>query len=97
MLYRTIQYLTTGELMAEPTPREKVDVAILHMDRLIALRNEKIAVREMRKHIAWYLKGLPSAARIKDKVMEETTRDRLVEIMNEYVDSLDINQHNQQS
>ena len=38
--------------------REKMDVCVLHMDRLIALKNENIAVREMRKHAAWYLKGV---------------------------------------
>ncbi|HIW33470.1 MAG TPA: tRNA dihydrouridine synthase DusB [Candidatus Paenibacillus intestinavium] len=89
MLYRTIQYLTTGELISDPSPREKLEVAVLHMDRLIALRNESVAVREMRKHMAWYMKGLPGAARVKDKIMEETNRDRLVEILEEYVISLD--------
>lgn len=91
MLYRTIQYLTTGALVGDPTPREKMDVAILHLDRLIALRNELVAVREMRKHLAWYLKGLPGAARVKDVIMEETSRDRLVEILKDYIDSLDPN------
>lgn len=89
MLYRTIQYLTTGELASDPTPREKLEVAVLHMDRLIALRNESVAVREMRKHMAWYMKGLPGAARVKEKIMEETSRDRLVEVLEEYVLSLD--------
>jgi len=89
MLYRTIEYLTTGELASDPTPREKLEVAVLHMDRLIALRNESMAVREMRKHMAWYMKGLPGAARVKDKIMEETNRDRLVEVLEEYVSSLD--------
>ncbi|MCU6710776.1 tRNA dihydrouridine synthase DusB [Paenibacillus sp. J5C_2022] len=89
MLYRTIQYLTTGELLGDPTPREKMEVAILHLDRLVALRNESVAVREMRKHLAWYLKGLPGAARVKDVIMEETSRDRLVEILKDYIESLD--------
>ncbi|MFC6335189.1 tRNA dihydrouridine synthase DusB [Paenibacillus septentrionalis] len=88
MLYRTIEYLTSGQLPSDPTPEEKVKVAVLHMDRLIALRNERVAVREMRKHMAWYLKGLPAAARVKDRIMEETSRDGLVEILNEYVSSL---------
>jgi len=92
MLYRTIQYLTTGELLPDPTPREKLEVATLHMDRLIALRNEAIAVREMRKHLAWYLKGLPAAARVKDKLMDVTNRDGLVKIMDEYISSLDVEQ-----
>ncbi|NIK72154.1 MULTISPECIES: tRNA dihydrouridine synthase DusB [unclassified Paenibacillus] len=89
MLYRTIQYLETGELLPDPLPREKLEVAILHMDRLIALRGEATAVREMRKHMAWYLKGLPGAARVKDVIMEETGRDKLVEIMEQYIASLD--------
>jgi nifR3 family TIM-barrel protein len=89
MLYRTVHYLTTGELLPEPTPKEKVEIAVLHMDRLIALKGEAQAVREMRKHLAWYLKGLPRAARVKDLIMEETSRDRMVSILNDYVDSLE--------
>lgn len=88
MLYRTIHYLTTGELFPDPTPREKMDVAILHMDRLVNLKGEGTAVREMRKHLAWYLKGLPGAARVKDVIMEETTRDKMVQILGQYVESL---------
>lgn len=89
MLYRTIHYLTTGELLGDPTPREKLEVATLHLDRLISLRNEAVAVKEMRKHLAWYLKGLPGGARVKDVIMEETSRDRLVSILEDYVVSLE--------
>ncbi|WP_336790746.1 tRNA dihydrouridine synthase DusB [Paenibacillus sp. MMO-177] len=89
MLYRTIQYLESGKLLPDPLPREKLEVAILHMDRLVALRGEATAVREMRKHMAWYLKGLPGAARVKDVIMEETGRDKLVEILEQYIASLD--------
>lgn len=88
MLYRTVHYLTTGELLPEPTPEEKIEIAILHMDRLCALRGEAIAVREMRKHLAWYLKGLKGSARVKDMIMEETSRDTLVNILQQYVASL---------
>ncbi|MFD2115438.1 tRNA dihydrouridine synthase DusB [Paenibacillus yanchengensis] len=89
MLYRTIQYLDTGQLLGDPTPREKMKVAVLHMDRLIALRSEHVAIREMRKHLAWYLKGLPGAPRVKDAIMEEADRDRVVTILEQYVESLD--------
>jgi nifR3 family TIM-barrel protein len=88
MLYRTVQYLSTGELMPEPTAEEKIKVAILHMDRLIDLKGEAVAVREMRKHLAWYLKGLKSAARVKDVIMEETKRDEMVRILNDFVGQL---------
>jgi nifR3 family TIM-barrel protein len=88
MLYRTVHYLTTGELLPEPTPEEKMRIAILHMDRLIKLKGEHQAVREMRKHLAWYLKGLPGAARVKERIMELTERDAIVAELEAYVRSL---------
>ncbi|MFD2408416.1 tRNA dihydrouridine synthase DusB [Paenibacillus rhizoplanae] len=88
MLYRTIHYLDTGVLMPEPGAEEKIKVAILHMDRLIALKGEAVAVREMRKHLAWYLKGFKAAARVKDVIMEETKRDEMVRILNDFVGQL---------
>ncbi|QYR21634.1 tRNA dihydrouridine synthase DusB [Paenibacillus sp. sptzw28] len=88
MLYRTIHYLTEGELLADPTPREKMEIAIVHMDRLVKLKGESVAVREMRKHLAWYLKGLPGAARVKDVIMEETSRDKMAQILSGYIESL---------
>jgi nifR3 family TIM-barrel protein len=88
MLYRTVQYLSTGELLPEPMPEEKIRIAILHMDRLIDLKGEYVAVREMRKHLAWYLKGMHGGARIKDIVMETTKRDQMVATLTDYVMNL---------
>lgn len=88
MLYRTVEYLKTGVLLPEPDAEEKIRIAILHMDRLAALKGEFVAVREMRKHLAWYLKGLKGAARIKDLIMEETRRDEMVRILENFVADL---------
>lgn len=85
MLYRTVEYLKTGVLLPEPDAEEKIRIAILHMDRLAALKGEHVAVREMRKHLAWYLKGLKGAAPIKDLIMEETRRDEMVRILEGFV------------
>ncbi|MGE7828770.1 tRNA dihydrouridine synthase DusB [Paenibacillus sp. NPDC093718] len=89
MLYRTVEYLKTGQLLSDPAPQEKIRIAILHMDRLIALRGEAVAVREMRKHLSWYLKGLKDSARIKDIIMEETKRDEMVNLLNNFVNNLE--------
>jgi nifR3 family TIM-barrel protein len=89
MLYRTIEYLTTGELPPEPSNSEKLRIAVLHLDRLIALKGEHVAVKEMRKHMAWYLKGMPAAARIKDQIMEQSQREPLVRLLTDYIDALD--------
>ena len=88
MLYRTVKYLTTGELPPEPDAQEKIRIAILHLDRLVSLKGEQVAVKEMRKHMAWYLKGLKGSAKVKDIVMESTRRDEMVETLQQFVDSL---------
>lgn len=89
MLYRTVQYLTTGELIPEPAASEKMNIALLHLDRLIKLKGEATAVRDMRKHFAWYLKGLKGSADVKNRIMEAVTRDEVVAILQEYMAQLE--------
>jgi nifR3 family TIM-barrel protein len=89
MLYRTIKYLEDGTLPPNPTPRDKVDICLLHLDRLIDIKGEKIAVQEMRKHAAWYLKGLRGAAPVREKINYITTRDGLMELLTDFVDLLE--------
>ncbi len=89
MIYRTVKYLETGELMAEPSVREKIDVCILHLDRLIDLKNENIAVKEMRKHAAWYLKGVRGNARVRNSVNECNTREQMVSLLTSFVEEVE--------
>jgi nifR3 family TIM-barrel protein len=85
MIYQTVNYLETGELMEEPDVREKMEVCKLHLDRLIALKNENIAVREMRKHAAWYLKGIRGNAKVRNDINLMNTRAELVTLLDEFV------------
>ena len=89
MIYRTVKYLETGELMGDPTVKEKVDVCKLHLDRLIALKGEEVAVREMRKHAAWYLKGIRGSGKVRNAVNECNKRDELVRLLDTLVDEVE--------
>ncbi|MGE8081831.1 tRNA dihydrouridine synthase DusB [Peribacillus loiseleuriae] len=89
MIYRTVKYLETGQLMDEPGVREKMDVCVLHMDRLIALKNEDIAVREMRKHAAWYLKGVRGNAIARKGINECNTREDVVILLYDLVEEIE--------
>lgn len=89
MIYSTVNYLQTGELSGEPSVREKIDVCILHLDRLIDLKNEDIAVREMRKHAAWYLKGIRGNAKVRNAVNECNTRTEIVTLLTDYVNEVE--------
>jgi nifR3 family TIM-barrel protein len=95
MIYRTIQYLKTGQLMDEPSVREKMAVCIIHLDRLVALKNEDIAVREMRKHAAWYLKGVRGNASVRNAINECDTRNHLVTLLNDLVIELEEKEQSQ--
>lgn len=95
MIYRTVQYLETGKLSGEPSVREKIDVCLLHLDRLIALKNEDIAVREMRKHAAWYLKGIRGNAKVRNAINECHTRDQLSSLLNELILEAEAREENQ--
>jgi nifR3 family TIM-barrel protein len=89
MIYRTVQYLETGLLADEPTAREKIDVCLLHLDRLIDLKNENVAVREMRKHAAWYLKGIRGNGQVRKEINICETREDLVTLLTTFVNNVE--------
>ncbi len=90
IIYRTVHFLNTGEQISEPSAREKINVCLLHLDRLIVLKGEKLAVREMRKHAAWYLKGLRGNARVRNSINECNTQLELVTLLSEFVNELEL-------
>lgn len=70
----------TGELKEEPQVREKMAVCKLHLDRLIDLKGENVTVREMRKHAAWYLKGVKGNANVRNEINHCETREEFVQL-----------------
>lgn len=62
---RTVHYLNTGELLPHPEVSEIVEMMYRHIKMLIEYKGEYIAIREMRKHIAWYTKGMHNSTKIR--------------------------------
>ena len=77
-------YLETGKKLEEPTPSEKIDFCLKHLDNLYQLKDEHLAVLEIRSHIAWYLKGLPKSNEIKNKIFLQTHISDIIDTLNEY-------------
>ena len=65
---RINHYMQTGEILPEPTLEEKINTAKKHLKLAVEEHGEYVAVREMRKHIAWYLKGLRNSARVRVEI-----------------------------
>ena len=68
---------------APPRPsRQEVAAMILrHSDLHLAYKGERIGVREMRKHVAWYLAGFPGAAKLRGRVNEMESFAELAELL----------------
>ncbi len=67
-----------------PKAWEKLDMCIKHYNLALKYDGEYKAVREMRKHSAWYIKGLPKCTDIKNKINLETDSQKVLQILNEY-------------
>ncbi|WP_122645848.1 tRNA dihydrouridine synthase DusB [Enterococcus mediterraneensis] len=86
MIHRTQHYLETGELIAEPTPREKIATAKLHLQRLVDLKGEKVATREFRQHAAYYLKGISRAAKVKVAINQAEEQQTINDLLDVFVE-----------
>lgn len=85
---RTVEFLSSGELLPEPSYEEKVEMALLHLGKTIELKGEFIGVKEMRKHLAWYLKSMPGAASIKSEVFKLDKASEVQGLLEDYLKHL---------
>ena len=67
-LFGQIKALIAGETPREPSLQERVETMLRHYRMLLAWKEEYIAVREMRKHVGWYLHGLRGAAQMRARI-----------------------------
>lgn len=82
-LFRQINaYLETGELINKPSGEEIGKMILRHGKMSVELKGEYTGIREMRKHVAWYLYGVPHAASLRNKVNFVETYDELEELIN---------------
>jgi len=86
---RILHYLETGEMLPEPTARERVEKALRHGRMLIDYKGEYIGVREMRKHMAWYMKGLPRVAELRGKLNYMERLEDMEALLLAYLDEMD--------
>lgn len=84
-IYRdAVHFLRTGMELPPPTPAERVEMALKHFDLLICFKGEDKAVLEMRKHAAWYTRGLRGGARLRERLHTAVS----VPVMRELIQSV---------
>jgi nifR3 family TIM-barrel protein len=85
---RTLHYLETGELLQPPTPAEISEMILRHGTMQAEHKGEMVAMREMRKHMAWYTGGLPHSAKLRNDINQVETMEELRRFVRERIGAL---------
>ena len=78
-----INYLS-GKEQRKITNKERLDVILEHINLAIAEKGENIAIKEMRKHLAYYVKNGKDASKLREKINKIDEKQELVDCLNEY-------------
>ena len=88
LIKECVDYLEKGIKPSLVSLEEKINMIKRHAELLIKNKPEKVAMLEMRTHAAYYIKGLPGSASMKNKIFTMTTKEDVFNLLDEYMKSL---------
>ena len=81
-------YLKTGKIIDKPSYEERINMCFHHLEYLLKIKPERVAILEMRSHIAWYIKGMSYHKEIKNLIFKALTKEEITEILDNYLKKL---------
>lgn len=85
-LFRELyEYFVNDRIIEKPTNQEIFDTIKKHHQLLVDLKDEHLAMLEMRSHVSWYIKGMPGSAKIKDFCNKQKDFNVVLETLKEYL------------
>ena len=88
-IFKNIKYyLETGEKLPKPTKEERLSVIKKHIELAVNEKGEDIAIKELRKHIAWYTKNLKNSSDFRNSINRIESKDELLNVLDEYFKTL---------
>ena len=84
---RINHYLDTGEVLPGPSMAEIKAMILRHGRMLVQFKGEGVAMREMRGHMAWYTKGMPHSATLRNEINQVETLEGFVELLDRKIQS----------
>ncbi|MDD4600852.1 MAG: tRNA dihydrouridine synthase DusB [Negativicutes bacterium] len=83
-LFRQIMlYLKNGTLLPPPSIAERLTLIVRHLDMLVEYKGEYVGIREMRRHAAWYTKGLPHSAELRHRFNQAECKQDFLTIVDQ--------------
>lgn len=86
---RTGAWLASGKKLPGPTVKELQDTILRHAAMMIECKGERIAVREMRKHVSWYTAGYPDSAALRRKINTAENFSEMQEMLGDFFGKLE--------
>ena len=84
-IFKQIEYyLKNGKKLDEINNQEKYEIIMEHFKLLLEEKGEYTATREIRKHIAWYIKGMKNASYMRDRINKVESKQDFEKILTEY-------------
>lgn len=83
-IFRQIKDYLKGEKIKEPTYDDILDTIKRQYDLSLTYKEERLVINQMRKHVGWYIKGLPQAASYRDRVNKLRTSEEIFDLLDEY-------------
>ena len=84
LISQVCHYLEKGEVLLPPNPEEKIKGALRHLELILKLKGENLGLKEMRKHLVWYLKGMPHTAALKEVIFRTEKAEEVRELLEAY-------------
>ncbi len=81
-------YLATGTLLPGPGISEKIDVCLRQMKSSIEFYGPGYTANTMKKHIAWYLKGIPNGTLTKSKIFNAPDCTVMLDILEKLLEAI---------
>ena len=79
------EYERTGVVPPRPTPEKIKETMLRHARLQIEFKGDFIGIREMRKHVAWYTKGMKGSAKLRDAINQVESYEELVELLDKAI------------
>ena len=95
-IFRQINQLLDGREAEVPSPQEILETGIRHMNMVCDIKGERIGVREMRKQLAWYIKGMRNSNEIKNRINTMVDKVEIEMLLRDYMEHL-LQEHNSHS
>ena len=86
-IFREIRETTAGKPIHPVTSAEKKQMVLLHYQMMLDSKPERIAVREMRKHIGWYIRGMRGAAQFRAEINRCPDAQNALNLISRYFDN----------